>query len=1321
MFLQRTLWYHSRDLARLTVAQRDLLALGDCLVILGDAGMGKSSLLAELASAGDACLCTARQLINRPDPRSLLGNATMLVIDALDEVPSRLQGDAVDLVLQKLGVLGFPRFILSCRVADWQAATSASAIREQYASPPLELHLEPFTRHQQHEFLANRIGTERAKKLLHHFEAHTLDDLGNPKTLELISELSANQPLPETRGALFALATEQLLRPETNDIKAEQRGELPTERALDAAGAAFAALLLTASSGIVTKASANLNDGELAMTAVSSIAGPDIAGVVGTRLFQSSGSGMTYCHRRIGEYLAARFLTKRADTAAKRRRLLAMLRSEGRVPASLRGLHAWLVLSPALADSVIDADPMGVIEYGDAGSLNVEHAGRLLSSLERLAAENPAFVDWEEHQAGSLLRPQLRERVSGIITDKSRPFRLRQLLMNQIASDHLTPVLRRQLFDILLDKDEFYALRRDAGERLWSAGDVDWPAVAEQIRRQGSSDSTRLALEILQAIGFEKFHDEQLVETIFAHAGISVCPVPAEASASMAGKFLRLSEQIPISRIEPFLDKFSAYLQTLVPPFPDYEYNEIIEFYLKLISRRLAEGDPSPSKLWSWLSHLHLRHFGRRDAAEDLDKWLRDHDAVRRAVQRLVLMPERDPKEFRRLAFSLGDATSGLGLSRTDVLGLFSALDPSDRGDERWRELLLWGDPSGVEGAPLREAAKPFASHRPDMLTWIDSLAVPQEPEWKRKERERQRKREAEQAVKFAEHRKAFGENVGAMRSGEFAWLYAPAQAYLDMFGDMREDLPAHERIVAWLGPEIASAAHEGFEAFLQQPQPRPNAVRMAVSRAKGTYWNAADIVIAALAERFRTRQPEPFAGVTSDRLMAGLFAIWFTRRDDHAKLEGLLPALEAELYRRDLFESAIRLYIEPQLKRRKASVDGLYALLRGQPYRKDLAKKLALEWLSRFPNLPHDPEQEMVHALLTAGLASELAPLVATRLAQDLQDDRRILWIAVEVVTDFPTARTRLEAHGVPRALLWKLRAMEGGWRSEKRPPIPLSVEQISWIFSSLRMTFPQTAHPSGIVSGDNNAWDASRFLEGLVSRLARDPSDEATAALQWLHDSVGDGYTRMLKVLLAEHKQLRAESRYEPVKLAEIQTLLQAGPPGGTTDLQAAMLEALEDAQNRIKGDKLDWYRNFYETGGRRKGEERCRDALLQMLEGQMSGVNLRPEDPVADDKRVDIVAETAADVIVPIEVKGEWNPDLWTAADKQLDHLYVNDWRAGVGIYLVLWFGGSELKSPPRGTPKPTTPEELRTALVNGSAAARCGRVAVVVFDLTRPKPL
>ena len=115
--IPRRLRHHDGGETRF-LPQMDLVALGMPVVVLAEAGMGKSRLLEWLASQPGHAGCTARQLINRHDPRTLLGDAETLVIDALDEVASIRECDAVDLVLRKLGELGYPRFVLSCRVAD---------------------------------------------------------------------------------------------------------------------------------------------------------------------------------------------------------------------------------------------------------------------------------------------------------------------------------------------------------------------------------------------------------------------------------------------------------------------------------------------------------------------------------------------------------------------------------------------------------------------------------------------------------------------------------------------------------------------------------------------------------------------------------------------------------------------------------------------------------------------------------------------------------------------------------------------------------------------------------------------------------------------------------------------------------------------------------------------------------------------------------------------------------------------------------------------------------------------------------------------------
>lgn len=1326
MFLPRTLWYHPHNsLEQVHISHDQLLALPDCLVILGEAGMGKSTLLKALAADAGIPLCTARQLINQHDPTTLLSNGQLLIIDALDEVAAAKDGDAIDKVLQKLGAAGYPRFILSCRVADWQAATSTAAIEEQYGTP-LVLHLDPLTEKQQLAFLSDATGdAARAKALLKHFAGFGLGMPGNPITLELIARLPAGEPLPKNRTALYRLAVDTL-RQEANPKKVLQ--ELPPKTALETAGAAYAAMLLTGKTQIVRQVANATEEHQLPWNEALGFAGDRLEAVCDTRLFEAAGQDcFTYHHRSIAEFLAASWLAKSADNnRQKRRRLLAMIRSDGLVPTGLRGLHAWLAQSPVFADDVIKADPVGFMEYGDADGLNEAQAKVLLGALEQAAAENPRFLDWKQYGARSLGRPALHDAVLTAIADRSRAPQLRLLLIDQLHGQALTKDMRALLQQLTLDVTETYAIRRDAGELLGPDTSIDWPGLAETIRKQGKEDSRRLAFEIMQSMRLTGFSDTQVVETVLTYDGLLLCAVPKEGPDRTAAKYWRLLEQVPAERIASLVDVFCSYLAELLPRHAGYEHSELIEMYVQLIVRQLHLAPPGPARLWRWIKLLAHQYVRGRDEVHGLAEWFRDHDETRRAIQRLVLLHERDVEAFRMGGFALADSCRGLAFTQADAIAFLAALDPADRGDERWKQLLWWGNLVGAEGQTLRDAAKPFAEHRADLMAWIDSLAEPKQPEWERKQAERDRKRRAEQAMRFAEHRKAFGENIAKMCAGEFAWLISPAQAYLDMFNDIDHDVQAHERIAGWLGDDLAAAALAGFEAFLNLPKPRPNAVLIAFSRAKGRYWNACDIVIAGLAERLRTRATDPFADVSSERLMAGLFALWWRRQDSHAKIEALLPALEAELVRRGDFECAVRLYIEPQLRKRCTYVDGLYALMRGEAPRQALRVPLALEWLQRFADLPFEPESEMLDALVTAGdqaAFATLAAMVPARLASPLNADRLAKWQALQIVTDFSAARSRLAATGISPDLLWQMRALGGGWQHDRRPPVPLSPEQLQWLFASLRGHFPNVHRPSGVTSCDDNPWDAADYLGGLAVRLAKDLSDEAEAALAALRDAPEDDYTPWLKALAAEQRQLRAENRYNPPSLADVQAVMQAGPPSTATDLQAVMLDALTEVQDKLKGHELNWYQDFFYPGStRHRDENACRDVLLKMMTGHIPGVTMRKEDHVADAKRIDITCEIPGrNVMIPIEVKGEWHSDLWTAADLQLDHLYVNDWRAEAGIYLVLWFGGQGLRAPPKGTPKPDTPNALQAALTKTSKAAQQGRVAVVVLDLTRPTQL
>src|SRR5205814_7457121 len=141
--------------------------------------------------------------------------------------------------------------------------------------------------------------------------------------------------------------------------------------------------------------------------------------IFSSKLFHSVGlSRAKPIHRVIAEYLGARWLARQVPTARAQRRLLAQLHGSGGVPASLRGLHAWLAYhSPVMAERVISADPYGVLRYGETAALTPHLADCLFDALCVLAEDDPYFraADWDSKTAAGLMIPALRPKIDAII------------------------------------------------------------------------------------------------------------------------------------------------------------------------------------------------------------------------------------------------------------------------------------------------------------------------------------------------------------------------------------------------------------------------------------------------------------------------------------------------------------------------------------------------------------------------------------------------------------------------------------------------------------------------------------------------------------------------------------------------------------------------------------------------------------------------------------------------------------------------------------------------------------------------------------------
>lgn len=111
------------------------------------------------------------------------------------------------------------------------------------------------------------------------------------------------------------------------------------------------------------------------------------------------------------------------------------------------------------------------------------------------------------------------------------------------------------------------------------------------------------------------------------------------------------------------------------------------------------------------------------------------------------------------------------------------------------------------------------------------------------------------------------------------------------------------------------------------------------------------------------------------------------------------------------------------------------------------------------------------------------------------------------------------------------------------------------------------------------------------------------------------------------------------------------------------------------------------------------------------------------MARDRRADIVV-FGRDIKCPIELKRDHHPDVWTAAEHQLDRFYARDPQAsGFGLYGVFWYGAARdrsVTSPPTGIARPRSADEMQESLCRLLPEHLQAKIAIVVIDVSGQLP-
>lgn len=468
-----------------------------CLVLLGEPGMGKSWELEQACSSFDPILPNQKffDRITRYSPSESLkeifedsllvdwqhGSYSLyLFLDGLDEGTLR-PVDIGHLLTRHLGRL--PRSVLqrlflriTCRTADWPDTLSTELAKLWNGVLPEIYELAPL--HPADIMLAAEVDGVDPQEFRQEIEFLGLGPLAvKPLTLKsLIREFRDNQgKLPDTQIELYEQYCLRLCE-EQDPVRIERKsiGQYTAASRLEATSQIAAIMLLTNHNAVWIYG--QLDDCPVSAIPIDQLHSSQlnfkrdlIVEALSTGLFASRGEKrLGWAHQTYAEFLAARYLNRNLTSP----QMLKLILQNSTVIPQLRALAAWLSsMNNDVLARVLQHDPY-VLLQGDVVLGDSANRPRLVSALLSLY-ERGKLIDFGPYRKNQYRRwshPNLVTQLRPYIVDRDRHLQSRYAAID-IAETCEVKELQDDLVCVALDAESPQMVRKNAAYAVMKIGD----------------------------------------------------------------------------------------------------------------------------------------------------------------------------------------------------------------------------------------------------------------------------------------------------------------------------------------------------------------------------------------------------------------------------------------------------------------------------------------------------------------------------------------------------------------------------------------------------------------------------------------------------------------------------------------------------------------------------------------------------------------------------------------------------------------------------------------------------------------------------------
>lgn len=1294
-----------------------LLSEPGVAIVLAEPGAGKSALLASLAA----------QFGTKPVKASIFERTTApcIVVDAFDEV-ARIDPTGLHRALKELRHTGADRTILSSRSGEWSDADTR-LLHDILGIEPILARLVPFDQDEQALLFRHRHPGASFENFLSDAARHDLTHLlGNPEFLNLFADAFVQAGGRFTnRDEIFGDAVRYLAR-ETN--RSVSTRDAPTaEQRIAWADEVFARLLLSGSDGVSMAAIA---EGPT-FPHLADLGLPDqrLPSILDTRLFRPAAGADRHepVHRIVAEHCAARALVQRVDDPANTftvKQCLSIIAPNGATRDDLRGLLGWMAAlgSQNVQDAAIDVDPYAVLSNGDPSRLSVRSRHRLLEALGKLEADDPFFrrVDrWRSFSASGFFSPDIVDAIRPMIIRETGGD-LRALLLELLSGSPAVTSLRPELEAIVLDDTATPQCRHAAFDCL-AREELDLAPMVDPLIASGTNEALRLAAKIVTHMGVRRQPREKLRDLLLACAKLYPTD-PIERERVIGSRyFIRiLVRDFDADLCGWLLDEITQGLACTcgARSWECHCRDGISKISGHLLDRffDIAEVPRDAARIWSWVKPL---NFHRSVSAKDSPavRVLQEEHHLRREIQRLMF----EGLTTREAMIDQGIdryGHAGLSYRHDDIRPMMDHANAT--GNVELWDFFVYSHnfyrARGERGPDaLRNYARQQAQHNPDFLARWALRQRRQFRSWRemrdRRNRSQARWRRREQAGEEAAV-SSLTNDRSLIEAGLHRWWLAHIANYYLIQPDKMQEL-THGLI-------DVDAALRNYLRVVGDDIPTLEQCALGTARASVVRLHAACVAEFRATGDLSQIDRRILTAVRTD--IGGYNGV---SEGERVQFE---EAVDALLFRTDTDADAfIAGYVEAQLASGSETADVSW-LERKETFRFLLPTR-PLEWLRRFPVIAHHALNRLFDMAVRYGDRADLLALIRERCADlesgmlphrleaqrrfwflrhfwFLDDDQSAVWSVLDRDPDF----------------IFELERVRSEQRGDDATWPDLSAAKVALILGTFIDRWPPVPLPSSWGTGSPKPETAYRYLTDIVYMIGRDTTDAVLPVLDGLlADPRMAPFHRNLRSIRAASKRTRSLRDFTPPSAAAVRAALDQGRPASVEQMRRIVVEYLGRLQDDVHGGDLGLIDQFYEKG-QRLGENAATRRIVNWLRPRLEPLGFVDviEHQLADGNRCDITASIqtpAGRKMLVVEVKGQWNAELFTAAQMQLAERYsVHPTAEEQGLYVVLWFGADEKIAGLKNRANLQV-SDLKKMLEEGLPVELVGKLDVVVLDLAR----